>query len=170
MTGAREWDSEAGALARARIVELRNDDVQFEDIGRLMYEEGTWPTQLEKPPSRQAVWQQWRRALAAIPAPALAAYRAELAALLGEQYRRAQEILDRDHVAHSNGQVVHVIRNGEMVPVLDDGPKLAAIREQRMIVAQMAVLAGANAPVQQKITMDATVEYSVVGVDVEALK
>jgi hypothetical protein len=160
------WDGEAGAVARARIVELRRDNVEFEEIGRQLWEAGQWPTPMDHPPSRQAVWRQWRRALAAIPAPALAAYRAELAELLGEQYRRAQEILDRDHVAHSNGQVVYI--DGK--PVLDDGPKLAAIREQRMIVAQMSVLAGANAPVQQKITMDATVEYSVVGVDVEALK
>lgn len=163
---AARWTEEQQVVTYARIVELRRDHVEFEEIGRQLWERGEWPGNLPEPPTKSAVWQQWRRALKSIPAPALAALRAELAELLGEQYRRAQEILDSDHYAHSNGQVVMLGHT----PLRDDAPKLAAIREQRMIVAQMAVLAGANAPVQQKITMDANIEYTVVGVDVEALK
>jgi hypothetical protein len=162
----RPWTEEERAVTHARIIELRRDDYSFEEIGVQLWESGEWPGGLDDPPSKHAVWQHWRRALRDIPAAPLAQLRAELGELLAEQYRRAQEILDTDHVAHSNGEVVYLGNK----PVLDNGPKLAAIREQRMIVAQMSTLSGANAPVQQKITMDATVEYSVVGVDVEALK
>lgn len=169
--GTGVWDSEAGALARARIIELRRDHVEFVEIGRQLWEAGMWPSdphRINQPPARQSVWQQWRRALKLIPAPALAEFRMEMLELLQEQYRRAQEVLDAYHVAHSNGQVVML--GNPPQPVTDDGPKLAAIREQRMLVAQMSVLMGGNAPTQQKLTLDASVEYTVVGVDVEALK
>lgn len=162
---ANTWDTEAGAHARARIVELRRDHVEFEEIGRLMWESGEWPTKLKQPPTRQAVWQQWRRALAAIPAPALGALRADLQERLEEQYRRAEEILNRQHIAHSNGQVIRL--DGK--PLEDAGPLLSALREQRGILAEIAVLTGARAPVQQKLTVDAEVKYSVVGIDPEAL-
>lgn len=160
------WTDEQTAVVRARIIELRRDSVEFEEIGRLMWAAGEWPGKLEKPPSKQAVHSHWQRGLRAIVAPQIEALRAERGERLAELRRRAQEVLDRDHVAHSNGVVIH--HNGEAV--LDDGPKLAAIRELRMIEAQLSLLNGENAPAQQKITMDASVEYSVVGVDPEALK
>lgn len=160
------WSDEDAAVARARIIELRRDDLPFDEIGRLMWTAGEWPGNLDAPPSKQAVRIQWQRGLRAIVAPQIEALRAERGERLAELRRRAQEVLDRDHVAHSNGVVIH--HNGEAV--LDDGPKLAAIRELRMIEAQLSLLNGENAPAQQKITMDASVEYSVVGVDPEALK
>ena len=159
------WDTEAGAHARARIVELRRDHVEFEDIGRLLWEAGEWPTPLKQPPTRQAVWQQWRRTLATIPAPSLGALRADLMERLEEQYRRAEELLNRHHIAHSNGVVVRL--DGK--PLEDPGPALAALREQRGILAEIAVLTGARAPVRQQVTVDAEVKYSVVGIDPEAL-
>jgi hypothetical protein len=165
------WKEEAGAIARMRIVELRRDAIPFDEIGRRLWEAGEWPTDPGKTghaPSKQSVWEQWRRALRAIPAPAMAELRAERSEQLAELMRRAQEVMDRDHVAHSNGVVVHDPTTGK--PLVDDAPKLAAIREARMIHAQLSVLMGENAPTQQKVTMDATVEYSVVGVDPEALK
>lgn len=163
------WETEAGARARTRIAELRADHVDFEEIGRRLWQAGEWPSDPHKAksaPSRQAVWQQWRRALKAIPAPALAAFRAEKMGELEELFRRAQDVADTEHYAHSNGVVVTL--GGQ--PLRDSGPVLAAIREQRMLLAQMLVTMGANAPVQQKITMDASVQYEVVGVDVEKLK
>lgn len=162
------WDTEAGAIARARIFELRRDHVEFVEIGRLLWEAGEWPTDPErkKPvPTKQAVWIQWQRALKLIPAPALAELRAELLGKLDEQYRRAQDILDRRHVAHSNGQVVYVTEDGKSHAVEDDAPAIAAIREQRMIVGEISNLMGARIPVTQKLTVDAEVKYSVVGVD-----
>lgn len=163
---ARAWTLEEAARAQARIIELRRDDLAFDEIGRLMWGAGEWPGELESPPSKQTVRIQWQRGLRAIIAPQITELRAERGERLAELRRRAQEVLDRDHVAHSNGVVIH--HNG--AAVLDDGPKLAAIRELRMIEAQLSQLNGENAPAQQKITMDASVEYTVVGVDPEALK
>lgn len=162
-----KWTDEEIAVTRARIIELRRDKVEFEDIGEQLWRAGEWPGNLPAPPSKQAVWQQWRRGLAAIPAPGLAALRAERGEHLAELLRRAEQILDRDHVAHSNGVVVHDPTTGK--PLLDDGPKLAAIRESRMIHAQLSVLNGENAPVKTNVTMDASVKYEVVGVDPQAL-
>lgn len=162
------WTEEQTAVTQARIIELRRDHIEFEDIGRLMWAAGEWPGSLSAPPSKQAVWQHWRRGLSAIPAPGLAALRAERGEYLGELLRKAQEIIDREHVAHSNGVVVHDPATGK--PLLDDGPRIAAIRESRMIHAQLSVLNGENAPVQSKVTMDATIQYEVVSVDPEALK
>lgn len=163
---AAKWTDEQAAVARARIIELRRDSVSFEEIGRLMWAAGEWPGNLESPPAKQVVYSQWQRGLRAIVAPQIEALRAERGERLAELRRRAQEVLDRDHVAHSNGVVIH----HEGAAVLDDGPKLAAIRELRMIEAQLSLLNGENAPAQQKITMDASVEYTVVGVDPETLK
>lgn len=174
MPGKREsaWDTEAGALARTRIMELRRDSVEFVEIGRLLWEAGEWPTDpnREKPaPTRQSVWVQWQKTLRSIPAPAMAELRAELMGRLEEQYRRAQDILDRRHVAHSNGQVVYITEDGTVRAVEDDAPAIAAIREQRMIVGEISNLMGARIPVAQKLTVDAEVKYSVVGVDPGAL-
>lgn len=166
------WDTEAGALARQRIVEMRRDDIEFVEIGRILWEAGEWPTDLNKTrsvPTKQAVWAQWQKTLRSIPAPAMAELRAELLGRLEEQYRRAQQILDRRHVAHSNGQVVYVTEDGKTHVVEDDAPAIAAIREQRMIVGEISNLMGARIPVAQKLTLDAEVKFSVVGVDPQEL-
>jgi hypothetical protein len=160
------WDDETAARVRARIVELRRDALGFEEIGRLMWQAGEWPDNLTQPPTKQQVWVQWNRALRAIQAPGLEALRSETREKLAELERRAQEILDRSHVAHSNGQIIKL--NGEAV--LDDGPKIAAIREIRQIRAQLSKLNGEDAPTQAKVSVDAAIEYTVVGVDPEALK
>jgi len=164
---AARWTEEQQHVTYARIIELRRDHLEFEEIGRQLWEAGEWPGNLPEPPSKSAVWQQWRRALKSIPAPALAELRSELMGQFEELYRKANEVLDRDHLAHSNGQVVY---GPSGKAVIDDGPKLAAIGQMQQLLAKMAVLGGANAPVQQKVIMDASIKYEVVGVDTEALK
>src|SRR5581483_121905 len=52
------------------------------------------------------------------------------AALLDDQFTAAMEILERDHVVVSHGKV---IKDDAGAPLLDDGPKLAALREMRAI-------------------------------------
>lgn len=86
------------------------------------------------------------------------------AAQLDDLYVAALEVLERDHYAHGNGKVVTM----DGVPVLDDGPKLAAIRELRQIRESYRKLTGADAA--QKINVDGAVRYEVVGVDPADLK
>lgn len=70
------------------------------------------------------------------------------------------EILERDHYAHSNGRLV---TGPDGAPVLDDGPKLAAIRELRQISESYRKLHGLDQPA--KVSLDGGVRYEVVGVD-----
>ncbi|MFI0768616.1 hypothetical protein ACH4TQ_27575 [Streptomyces sp. NPDC021218] len=64
------------------------------------------------------------------------------AAQLDELYAAGLEVLERAHLAVSNGKVV--IHDGQ--PVLDDGPRLAAIRELRQIRESYRKLHGLDAP------------------------
>ena len=163
------WDDAAdAATARARIIELRRDDLKWAEIGRVMWEAGEWPGHRDSPPSDEAVRQQWQRGLQAIISPQLSALRAERGERLAELRRRAQEILDRDHIVVNNGKVMFDPETGD--PLHDDAPRVAAIRELRMIEAQLSQLHGENAPVKQQVTMDAEIKFQVVGVDPEALK
>lgn len=75
------------------------------------------------------------------------------------------EVLERDHYAHSNGKLV-IDPNGN--PVLDDGPKLAAISEMRRISESYRKLHGLDQPA--KVSVDGGVRYEVVGVDPADLK
>ncbi|NED75268.1 hypothetical protein G3I51_23680 [Streptomyces sp. SID9944] len=72
----------------------------------------------------------------------------------------ALEVLERDHVVVSHGKVV-CGPDGE--PLLDDGPKLAAIREMRQIRESYRKLHGLDQPAQ--VALSGAVRYEVVGVD-----
>ncbi|MET7437807.1 hypothetical protein ACFYQQ_01180 [Streptomyces sp. NPDC005496] len=82
------------------------------------------------------------------------------ARLLDDQFVAAMEILERDHVVVSHGRVV---TGEDGKPLLDDGPKLAALREMRAVRESYRKLYGADAA--QKISVDGAVRYEVVGVD-----
>lgn len=62
---------------------------------------------------------------------------------LDRLYEKAWEILERVHYAHGNGRVVML----DNVPVLDDGPTLAAMDRMLKIQERRARLLGLDAPV-----------------------
>ncbi|NUO43742.1 MAG: winged helix-turn-helix domain-containing protein [Streptomyces sp.] len=82
------------------------------------------------------------------------------AALLDDQFVSAMEILERDHVVVSHGKV---ITGADGEPLLDDGPKLAALREMRAIRESYRKLLGVDQPTQ--VAVSGAVRYEVVGVD-----
>ncbi len=65
-------------------------------------------------------------------------------------YVSALEVLERDHIMVSHGKVV---KDDDGNTLLDDGPKLAAIRELRTIRESYRKLFGADAP--SRVSVDA---------------
>jgi AraC-like DNA-binding protein len=82
------------------------------------------------------------------------------AAHLDDLFVSALEVLERDHVVVSHGRVV---TGTDGNPLLDDGPKLAAIREMRMLRESFRKLYGLDQPA--KVEHSGGVKYEVVGVD-----
>lgn len=80
---------------------------------------------------------------------------ADEAAHLDELYAHALDVLERDHVTVSNGKLITIYDEdaGEEVPLLDDGPKLAAIRELRNIRESYRKLYGLDQP--SRVSIDA---------------
>jgi len=75
-------------------------------------------------------------------------------------YAAATDILERDHLVVSHGKVV---KDDDGQPLLDDGPKLAAIREARSTLDAFWSLTGMKQPA--KVQVSGGVRYEVVGVD-----
>lgn len=71
------------------------------------------------------------------------------AAELDQMYVHALEVLEREHIHVSQGRVV---KDDEGTPLLDDGPKLAAIREMRGIRESYRRLFGLDAAAKAEIT------------------
>jgi hypothetical protein len=86
------------------------------------------------------------------------------AAQLDDLFVSAMEILERDHVMVSHGRVV---TDDTGTPLLDDGPKLSALREMRQIRESYRKLLGVDQPTQ--VAVSGGVRYEVVGVDPEDL-
>lgn len=82
------------------------------------------------------------------------------AALLDEQFVAALEILEREHPMVSHGRV---IKDDDGTTLLDDGPRLAALREMRAIRESYRKLRGVDQPA--KVEHSGGVKYEVVGVD-----
>ncbi|WUH94574.1 hypothetical protein OG900_33460 [Streptomyces sp. NBC_00433] len=72
------------------------------------------------------------------------------AAELDQLYVQALEVLERDHIHVSQGRVV---KDDEGVPLLDDGPKLAAIRELRNLRESYRRLYGLDAATKTEATV-----------------
>jgi hypothetical protein len=83
---------------------------------------------------------------------------------LDDLFVAALEVLERDHLVVSHGKVVC---GDDGQPLIDDGPKLAAIREMRQIRESYRKLYGLDA--EQKVNVSGSVRYEVVGVDPEDL-
>jgi hypothetical protein len=110
--------------------------------------------------TRQSVHECYWRAVNAVPAKAVHEIRDELNARLAGLVAHTNEIRSRDHVKVNNGEIV---KDKDGNPLLDDGPELDAIREQRALLDQIAKLNGANAPAQ--VTVNGQITYQVNGVD-----
>jgi len=91
--------------------------------------------------------QRARRAILREPAEELIQVES---ARLDELYVAALDVLDRDHITVNNG---HIIKDDDGIPVLDDGPKLAAIRELRAIRESYRKLYGLDAATKTEATV-----------------
>lgn len=109
-------------------------------------------------------WRAIQKCRAAVLQSAGAELIASEAALLDEMFVSALDILERDHVVVSHGRVVN---GADGKPLRDDGPKLSALREMRMIRESYRKLLGADQPTQ--VAVSGAVRYEVVGVPAEDL-
>ncbi|MGW4525159.1 hypothetical protein [Amycolatopsis sp. NPDC004378] len=181
-------ERERAAAMDADIIALRRKRVPFDEIGRLMldkYGRTGWSGpdgDSERPFTRQYMSDRYTAALAAIPAREAANHRAELGELFNQVIDEAYAIAQKDHWAHSNGRLVREgkpyingdgeaeIAEGAGAPVLDDGPKLAALAEVRKAAVEVMRLYGLAVPVKQEVGVNAALEIRVNGVDLETLK
>lgn len=111
-----------------------------------------------------------KRALTAIvEEPARELLRLEAEAL-DALYTEALAVLQRDHVTVSHGKVITTTdpETGVAKPLLDDGPKLAAIDRLVKVRESYRKLFGIDQP--SKVEVSGGVKYEVVGVDPEDLK
>jgi hypothetical protein len=131
----------------------------YDQIVALSKAEG-WPLGYN---SRQAVHRDLRAALD----QAIKEQNVEANRLIAKELLRLEgavatitEIMEKDHLAHSNGKVVtYVNESGEIVRVYDDGPRLAA--SQALIRASESIrrLTGLDAPAKVAGTVDGTINY-----------
>lgn len=106
---------------------------------------------------------------AKMPAPDLNAMRAEVLAMLEENYRRATELIEMDGApvtAGKDGDVVYDPESGGVVR--DYGGRIAAMKVLNETTAHARKLLGLDAA--EKIELGGTVRYELVGVDPEDLK
>jgi hypothetical protein len=105
-------------------------------------------------------WRAVQRCREAVIKSAGAELVASEAQQLDDLFVAALEVLERDHAVVSHGRVV---TGDDGQPLIDDGPKLAAIREMRQIRESYRKLYGLDA--EQKVSVAGSVRYEVVGVD-----
>ncbi|MGW1463852.1 hypothetical protein ACWCPT_05790 [Streptomyces sp. NPDC002308] len=98
--------------------------------------------------SKGDAWRGVERAKADVAREPVARLVQTEAAQLDELYTAALEVLERDHVMVSHGKVV---RGEDGQPLLDDAPKLAAIRELRAVRESYRKLFGIDAPARVSI-------------------
>lgn len=96
-------------------------------------------------------------------------YRAIELARLDDALAVCHRILHEEHVAHSGGNIVYREIDGQLVPLADSAPSLAAADRIVKISESRRKLLGLDAPVKQEISADTTVHY-VVGVEAAELE
>ena len=113
---------------------------------------------------KKTAWSAINRCREAVIREAGAELVAAEASHLDDLFVEALEVLERDHVVVSHGRIV-LGEDGK--PLLDDGPKLAAIREMRMLRESFRKLYGLDQPTKTEVS--GGVKYEVVGVDTDDL-
>lgn len=89
-----------------------------------------------------------QRALKAVQAEGVNEARAAQLGLIGELKRHALDVLETDHVMVSHGKV---IKDDQGNPLLDDGPRLAAIGKLEALIAREAALLGTPMPTRSRL-------------------
>jgi len=144
---------------RKRVVELRDSGMQFREICA------------ELGIGLATAWGHYERAMRDEPAEAIAKHRANLEQRVAEQLKRidmsretVMGILERDHLTFDiKGSVIY--HNGEYYR--DSKPVMDAIKLLVTLDDQESKLLGLNAAT--KIQAAVTVNYTLVGVNVDAL-
>lgn len=95
-------------------------------------------------------WRAVQRAKADVAREPVAKLIQTEAAQIDALYVAALEVLERDHVMVSHGRIV---KDDAGQPLLDDGPKLAAVRELRALRESYRKLFGVDAP--SRVSVDA---------------
>ena len=99
---------------------------------------------------RGEAWRAVQKAKADVAREPVAKLIQTEAAQLDSLYVAALEVLERDHVMVSHGRIV---KGDDGQPLLDDGPKLAAVRELRALRESYRRLFGVDAP--SRVSVDA---------------
>ncbi len=117
--------------------------------------------------TESAVQKAIERSLKDVQSPAVEALRAQQQSVIDVMKSTALDILSREHVAHSNGRVVYnEAGDGELTPVLDDGPRIQAINALRQVLEREAKLHGADSPIRTVVEGDELV-IRIKGVDTD---
>lgn len=146
------------AERRAAVVDLHRQGKTFTEIGEQLG--------FSKQRAHQLYWE----AMNGVVDQAVTAHRAALIEIMNEVIDVANQIMHKDHIAHSNGRVVMMKGDDKIErPVLDDGPKLDAGRTITNAVARMAKLVGADAPTKTELDGVQKVRYEIVGINPEEL-
>lgn len=99
--------------------------------------------------SKSGAYAAVARALAAVPAENVAELRRVALGEIDFLSASVLEILDHEHPHVSQGGKIVMDEDGNRL--LDDGPKLAAIRELRMLNERRGRIQGSDAPVRSKV-------------------
>lgn len=98
--------------------------------------------------SKQSAFTAVKRHIDTIPADSIADIKSTVLGLLDRLERETLRILGRDHVhVGAGGNVAHYAGK----PVIDDGPKLQAIRVCLAVIQEKSKILGLNAPVENRI-------------------
>jgi hypothetical protein len=175
------YDKDRRTRLMADVVRLRREGVEFADIGVIIARDYRDEAP-DQPYTKQYMHEMWNRALLEVPATEVRAHRKQQLELTEELLREGLAILRRDHVAVSQGHVVRIgrpvvnedgkaeIREGEGEPVLDDGPKVAAINALTTVLTRIAKITGSDTAVKQEVEHTGTMNYRINGVDMEKMK
>jgi hypothetical protein len=103
--------------------------------------------------SRSAVHDAISRLLSSVTDDSAEALRRRESERLDGLYEEALAVLERTHYAHSQGRMVH---DDDGQPIVDDGPKLAALREMRHLRESYRRLHGLDATPSTDVTIRQT--------------
>lgn len=157
----RPKDQLADRRLEAQVIELKDEGLTFEQIGQRI---GRHKSQAQR---------IFHRAMKNIPVSAMEEYRANQLARLALARESVMDVLGASHLIVSQGRVVelrHTREDGSSVsvPLKDHGPVLAAVDRLLKIDEQEAKLLNLYPDV--RYTMDAIVNYTVTGIDVDKLR
>lgn len=112
-----------------------------------------------------------KRALDKVRAPAVEEYRKSQQIGLDRLKEAAFEVLESEHMAHGNGRLVERWdeTQNKLVPVLDHGPRLDAIKTLIQVFAREAKLQGSDTQVKVEQETNGTVRIEIKGVDTDKL-